>query len=249
MWPLPDPEEPEPSVADEKRYPFPVVTITNPDKYRDLATRGRCVGGDPEIWFSGTYGHPNRDPGEQALNPKAQAACKTCPVRELCWEYAVETAPDYGVWGGRPASDAKAFREGRRMRRTCERCGRRRMDKFYPDDVMTICVDCLYLPPDDDLEDMMREASDAELRDILDVTAKTLEAVKQRMDAEGLDVGSVNRWKRSGRDRLLPGDNELREAFLAGRAVKDIAAEWGVWNTTVYAHKYRLFPDGLEKTA
>ena len=45
------------------------------------------------------------DPGESELEKQhremqAKAVCKTCPVRESCLEFAVETNQKYGIWGG-----------------------------------------------------------------------------------------------------------------------------------------------------
>jgi len=39
-------------------------------------------------------------PTTDALAAEAKAICELCPVREECLEYALETRPSDGVWGG-----------------------------------------------------------------------------------------------------------------------------------------------------
>ena len=39
-------------------------------------------------------------PTSDAHAAEAQAICAACPVREECLEYALETRPADGVWGG-----------------------------------------------------------------------------------------------------------------------------------------------------
>ena len=44
-------------------------------------------------------------PTSEAQADEAKAICAVCPVREECLEYALETRPGDGVWGGLTASE------------------------------------------------------------------------------------------------------------------------------------------------
>ena len=45
-------------------------------------------------------------PTSEAHADEAKAICATCPVREECLEYALETRPGDGVWGGLTSIEA-----------------------------------------------------------------------------------------------------------------------------------------------
>jgi WhiB family redox-sensing transcriptional regulator len=49
-----------------------------------------CRGVDTDVFF----------PVSEAHAEEAKAICAICPVREECLEFAVETRPPEGVWGG-----------------------------------------------------------------------------------------------------------------------------------------------------
>jgi len=53
---------------------------------------GLCAtsGEDPDLWFSD-------NPEDRAL---AIEYCQVCPVRAACLQYAEDTKPRFGVWGG-----------------------------------------------------------------------------------------------------------------------------------------------------
>lgn len=62
---------------------------------------------DPELMFS-------VDPRDEA---RAKRVCASCPVREACRSYALETGQDYGVWGGTTADERRALRAAWLLRR------------------------------------------------------------------------------------------------------------------------------------
>lgn len=76
----------------------------------DWSDDAACLSVDPEIFFP---------PGEgQTAWPridKAKSICETCPVLELCLEFALRTNAQYGIWGGTTAGERKRIRklEGR----------------------------------------------------------------------------------------------------------------------------------------
>lgn len=49
-----------------------------------------CRGMDPDLFF------PQR--GESTK--KAKATCASCPVRQECFDWALENNPTQGIWGG-----------------------------------------------------------------------------------------------------------------------------------------------------
>ncbi len=65
------------------RIPFAPTRI---DWFDDAA----CRDADTDVFF------PKSDADAEA----AKAICAVCPVREECLEFAVETRPSDGVWGG-----------------------------------------------------------------------------------------------------------------------------------------------------
>lgn len=66
-----------------------------------LNTRGACVGHPhPDWWF------PERGKDD---THKAMQVCASCPVRQMCREYA-KTWHDVGVWGGSTADEREELR-------------------------------------------------------------------------------------------------------------------------------------------
>ena len=67
-----------------------------PDEYRkgDWREDGLCFGSFNPVFF-------NKDDWG---GRKAKAICQKCPVQGPCQEYALTTAPRYGVWGGLTAT-------------------------------------------------------------------------------------------------------------------------------------------------
>jgi WhiB family redox-sensing transcriptional regulator len=48
-----------------------------------------------------------------SLNKLAVAICNTCPIRQLCLDYAMEANEPYGIWGGKTASQRRHTRYGK----------------------------------------------------------------------------------------------------------------------------------------
>jgi WhiB family redox-sensing transcriptional regulator len=67
---------------------MPRLSLPSPptDFFEDAA----CRGVDTDVFF----------PTSEANAEAAKEICATCPVREQCLEYALDTRPPDGVWGG-----------------------------------------------------------------------------------------------------------------------------------------------------
>ncbi|MDX2705836.1 WhiB family transcriptional regulator [Streptomyces sp. PA03-6a] len=70
--------------------------------WRDAAA---CSDEDPELFF------PISGSGlGMAQIGEAKAVCRRCPVTARCLEWAVETGPMEGIWGGTTESERRAMR-------------------------------------------------------------------------------------------------------------------------------------------
>ena len=58
----------------------------------EYATKGNCLGHPHHMWFPELG-----DPGNGAV--EAKKICSTCPVKQECLEYGIDTK-SYGIWGG-----------------------------------------------------------------------------------------------------------------------------------------------------
>jgi WhiB family redox-sensing transcriptional regulator len=67
-----------------------------------------CVGKPPEWWF------PTR--GSLDGIRRGRQVCATCPVQEPCLEWALEAAPDFGLWGNKSVRERQAIAKERRRR-------------------------------------------------------------------------------------------------------------------------------------
>ena len=74
----------------------------------------RCLGADPELFY------PPSESDDGSV--EAKAICAICPVREECLEYALETRPGDGVWGGLTA--VERHRLLRRRQKVAREAGR-----------------------------------------------------------------------------------------------------------------------------
>ncbi|NEY31118.1 WhiB family transcriptional regulator [Streptomyces sp. PRKS01-65] len=64
-----------------------------------------CRHEDPELFF------PVGTSGPAALQTEqAKAVCRTCPVREQCLQWALETGQSIGVWGGTSENERRALK-------------------------------------------------------------------------------------------------------------------------------------------
>lgn len=78
----------------------------------DWRHQGLCAAhGDPDLWFPvGTT------PEEAQKEADAKAICGTCPVKEMCLTWALETGQSDGVWGGLNEAQRRALRRARGAR-------------------------------------------------------------------------------------------------------------------------------------
>jgi len=75
------------------------------DDWRD---RAACRTEDPELFF------PIGNTGPALLQiEQAKAVCFGCPVRDECLEWALDTGPLMGVWGGTSELDRRALQRRR----------------------------------------------------------------------------------------------------------------------------------------
>ena len=71
----------------------------------DWREHASCRHTDPELFFPvGSTG--------LALEhiAHAKSVCKTCPVKEPCLQFAIETNQDAGVWGGTAEDERRVLR-------------------------------------------------------------------------------------------------------------------------------------------
>lgn len=68
---------------------------------------GACRGQDTTIWFPAS--------AQPHVSAAAIAVCNTCPVRNLCLEYAMEHGEAHGVWGGVTERGRQRLRRQQRL--------------------------------------------------------------------------------------------------------------------------------------
>lgn len=67
--------------------------------------RAACRNTDPDLFFpAGTAG-----PAFVQIRA-AQAVCRSCPVREPCLQFALETNQEAGIWGGKNEDERRKLR-------------------------------------------------------------------------------------------------------------------------------------------
>jgi WhiB family redox-sensing transcriptional regulator len=71
-----------------------------------------CQNTDPDAWFPETGPEAFYTGGE--LYSKVRKLCNSCPVKDLCLEYALVNGEEYGMWGGMTPRERQALR-GRRF--------------------------------------------------------------------------------------------------------------------------------------
>lgn len=78
----------------------------NPSGEMSWRRRAACTGHDPELWFPKPANpHSTRKEAAAAKlrrleqETKAKAICATCPVRQECYEHAMNNDVQ-GIWGG-----------------------------------------------------------------------------------------------------------------------------------------------------
>ncbi|MDI6515167.1 WhiB family transcriptional regulator [Streptomyces coelicoflavus] len=79
------------------------------DNWREHAA---CRTEDPDLFF------PIGTTGPAALQTEqAKAVCRTCPVREQCLRWALDTGQTLGVWGGTSELERRALKRRETVRR------------------------------------------------------------------------------------------------------------------------------------
>ncbi|MEU3901563.1 MULTISPECIES: WhiB family transcriptional regulator [unclassified Streptomyces] len=79
------------------------------DDWREHAA---CRTEDPDLFF------PIGTTGPAALQTEqAKAVCRTCPVREQCLRWALDTGQSIGVWGGTSELERRALKRREAVRR------------------------------------------------------------------------------------------------------------------------------------
>lgn len=233
--------------------------------------RGACIDHPSDVFFHITA-KPLKTPA--SVYAEAAAICAECPVREPCADYAIATLQPHGMWGGLTPKQRHNIRykkqyadpKNRRIhpRKTCMGCARRRQVKFFPDDELSVCSDCLEaeppapdpppknkgagaeanrkMPPDDVLRGVLLtdDHDTDELAAKWGVSPKTVARHRQRLRRQFGVSG-----KRDGVNRKVPSDREMEHLFGLGVRDSTLADEWGVSRRTVLRHKKRLgFSDG-----
>lgn len=82
-------------------------------KNMDWREKAACLTADPELFFP----VGNTGPAVEQIE-RAKSVCASCPVTEMCLQYAMETGQDSGVWGGLSEDERRALkRRAARARR------------------------------------------------------------------------------------------------------------------------------------
>ncbi|MFJ9729499.1 WhiB family transcriptional regulator [Streptomyces sp. NPDC101209] len=71
------------------------VSATNDIGIPTWLDKAACGEYDTDLFFPVSLEGPGRLQAE-----RAKAVCETCPVREQCANWAINTAQQHGVWGG-----------------------------------------------------------------------------------------------------------------------------------------------------
>lgn len=86
----------------ESRHALPVLD-NRADELSWMASSS-CSQTDPELWF----------PEKGSATRPARQVCGSCPVRRECLRHALDTLPEFGIWGGHTIKEIRAMaREGR----------------------------------------------------------------------------------------------------------------------------------------
>ena len=92
--------------------PPPLPAIPRPAAHRPAAgwrEAAACRQADPELFF------PIASAGQAAAEiQQAKAVCASCPVRRPCLTYALATAQEFGIWGGRDENERRLLRRQQR---------------------------------------------------------------------------------------------------------------------------------------
>lgn len=86
--------------------PYITPVDTRPDTDLDWQSRSLCREVDLDLFF------PEKD---AQRGHHAKVICRRCPVQTECLEYALEHAPEYGIWGGTAPKDRDRIKRERRQ--------------------------------------------------------------------------------------------------------------------------------------
>ena len=84
-----------PQRANEEDQIQPLMDASDKMDWQEDAA---CRKNDNILFFGPDQGESELE--KQSRELKAKAVCQTCPVREQCLEFAMETNQKYGIWGG-----------------------------------------------------------------------------------------------------------------------------------------------------
>ncbi len=101
---LSDQRRPSRNRRDQRALGEEMTAVLPARGWRD---RAACRGVDPDAFF------PVAAPGTGAYEREAAAAlraCRACPVRNPCLDWAVRHSPDHGIWGGTAPSERNGAR-------------------------------------------------------------------------------------------------------------------------------------------
>ena len=91
---------------------------------RDWRYDAACGGlDDTDAWFP--FGREG-SPGFERLAALPRAICGTCPVREKCLTWALQSGIDDGIWGGLDPVQRRALRHREAARKARRRALRRK---------------------------------------------------------------------------------------------------------------------------
>lgn len=89
--------------------PTDLTKLTTAQLERELLAAPRACGELPELFFA----PEGEKPAARIMREQAAAQlCADCPVRDLCYEYALRARPAYGFWAGCTAEEIAVFADG-----------------------------------------------------------------------------------------------------------------------------------------
>ena len=71
----------------------------------------RCLSGSPFSPAIRREENQSLDAGFLGEMRQAKAICMTCPVRQECLDYAVDSREDWGIWGGATPNQRRVLRK------------------------------------------------------------------------------------------------------------------------------------------
>ncbi len=94
--------------ARRRKATHPVVDYAD---QLDWQERAACRDYDNEMFFGPDQGESEIE--RQPREARAKVVCQSCPVREPCLEFAMETNQKYGIWGGHTDKERASLKRRR----------------------------------------------------------------------------------------------------------------------------------------